>query len=61
LIVRYFLKEREGDVYTVLDAGKEMRKGIKNSKMDFVTTLTLQLAYALRNYRAGLIFTELRE
>jgi len=32
-----------------------MRKGIKNSKIDFATTLTLQLAYALRNYRAGLI------
>jgi len=55
LIVRDFLKEREGDVYIVLDAGKEMRKGIKNSKIDFATTLTLQLAYALRNYRAGLI------
>ena len=55
LIVKDFLKETEGDVYIVLDAGKEMRKGIKSSKIDFATTLTLQLAYALRNCRAGLI------
>ncbi len=55
LIVKDFLKEQEGDVYIVLDAGKEMRKGIKNSKIDFATTLTLQLAYALRTSRAGLI------
>ncbi|MDI6885194.1 MAG: DUF58 domain-containing protein [archaeon] len=55
LIVKDFLKETEGDIYIVLDAGKEMRKGIKSSKIDFATTLTLQLAYALRNCRAGLI------
>ncbi len=55
LIVKDFLKETEGDVYIVLDAGKEMRKGIKSSKIDFATTLTLQLAYALRKCRAGLI------
>ena len=55
LIVKDFLKETEGDVYIVLDAGKEMRKGIKSSKIDFATTLTLQLAYALRKCRLGLI------
>ncbi|MDI6810376.1 MAG: DUF58 domain-containing protein [archaeon] len=55
LIVKDFLKETEGDIYIVLDAGKEMRKGIKSSKIDFATTLTLQLAYALRNCRLGLI------
>jgi len=55
LIVRDFLKETEGDVYIVLDAGKEMRKGIKSSKIDFATTLTLQLAYALRKSRQGLM------
>lgn len=38
-----------------MDAGKEMRKGIKSSKIDFATTLTLQLAYALRKSRLGLI------
>ena len=55
LIVKEFLKETKGDVYIVLDAGKEMRKGIKSSKIDFATTLTLQLAYALRKSRLGLI------
>jgi len=55
LIVKDFLKERESDVYIVLDAGKEMRKGIKSSKIDFATTLTLQLAYAFRKSRLGLV------
>ncbi|MGB3458656.1 MAG: DUF58 domain-containing protein [Halobacteriota archaeon] len=55
LIVKEFLKETKGDVYIVLDAGKEMRKGIKSSKIDFATTLTLQLAYALRKSRLGLM------
>ncbi len=55
LIVKDFLRELEGDVYIILDAGKEMRKGVRNSKIDYATTLTLQLAYALREYRVGLI------
>jgi len=55
LIVKDFLREFEGDVYIILDAGKEMRKGVKNSKIDYATTLTLQLAYALKKYRVGLI------
>ena len=55
LIVKDFLREFEGDVYIILDAGKEMRKGVKNSKIDYATTLTLQLTYALKKYRVGLI------
>jgi uncharacterized protein (DUF58 family) len=55
LIVREFLRESEGDIYIILDAGKEMRKGVKNSKIDYATTLTLQLAYTLRRYGVGLI------
>jgi len=55
LIVKDFMKENEGGVYIILDAGKEMRKGIKRSKIDFATTLALQLAYALRKYPLGMI------
>jgi uncharacterized protein (DUF58 family) len=55
LIVKDFLREVEGDIYIILDAGREMRKGIRNSKIDYATTLTLQLAYALGRYRVGLI------
>jgi uncharacterized protein (DUF58 family) len=32
-----------------------MRKGIKKAKIDYATTLALQLIYALRNKRVGLI------
>jgi uncharacterized protein (DUF58 family) len=55
LIVKDFLREVESDVYIVLDAGREMRKGVKNSKVDYATTLALQLVYALRRYKVGLI------
>ncbi len=55
LIVKDLLRELEGDVYIILDAGREMRKGVRNSKIDYAATLTLQLAYALRKYRVGLI------
>jgi uncharacterized protein (DUF58 family) len=55
LIVKDFLREVEGDIYIILDAGREMRKGIRSSKIDYATTLTLQLAYALGRYRVGLI------
>lgn len=55
LIVKDFLREVEGDIYIILDAGKEMRKGVRNSKIDYATTLTLQLAHNLRKYRVGLI------
>ncbi len=55
LIIKDFIKEREGDVYIILDAGKDMRKGVKTSKIDYATTLTLQIAFALRDHRVGLI------
>jgi uncharacterized protein (DUF58 family) len=55
LIVKDFLREVEGDIYIILDAGREMRKGMRNSKIDYAITLTLQLAYALGRYRLGLI------
>ncbi|AGK61041.1 Uncharacterized conserved protein (some members containing a von Willebrand factor type A (vWA) domain) [Archaeoglobus sulfaticallidus PM70-1] len=55
LIVREFLKEVEGDIYIILDAGFEMRKGVRNAKIDYATTLTLQLISALKRYRVGLI------
>ncbi len=55
LIVKDLFREIEGDVYIILDAGREMRKGVRNSKIDYATTLTLQLVYALRKYRIGLI------
>ncbi len=55
LIVKDLLREIEGSVYIILDAGREMRKGVKNSKIDYATTLTLQLAYVLRSYGVGLI------
>ncbi|HID42171.1 MAG TPA: DUF58 domain-containing protein [Archaeoglobaceae archaeon] len=55
LIVKDFLREVEDSIYIILDAGREMRKGVRNSKIDYATALTLQLAYALRKYRTGLI------
>jgi uncharacterized protein (DUF58 family) len=55
LIVKDFLREKDEDIYIILDAGREMRKGVRDSKIDYATTLTLQLAYALRKYRVGLI------
>ena len=57
LIVKEFLKEREGDVYIVLDATREMRKGIKRAKIDYASTLALHLATLLlkENYSVGMI------
>ena len=55
LIVKDFLREVESDVYIVLDASREMRKGIINSKIDYATALALKLAYVLRNYKVGLV------
>ena len=55
LIVREFLREDEGDVYIILDAGREMRKGVKESKIDYAVTLALALMYVLKRYRVGLI------
>lgn len=57
LIVREFLKERESDVYIVLDATREMRKGIRRAKIDYASTLALHLATLLlkENYSVGMI------
>lgn len=57
LIVREFLKERESDVYIVLDATREMRKGVKRAKIDYASTLALHLATLLlkKNYSVGMI------
>jgi len=53
IIVKDFLREWEGDVYIVLDAGRGMRKGV--GKTRYASTLALQLAYLLRNNRVGLV------
>lgn len=57
LIVREFMKEWEGDIYLVLDATKEMRKGLRRAKIDYASTLILHLATILlkKNYRVGLV------
>jgi len=55
LIVKEFSKEMEGDVYIVLDAGREMTKGVKEAKINYATTLAIQLAYALRGRRVGFV------
>lgn len=57
LIVREFMKEWEGDIYLVLDATKEMRKGLRRAKIDYASTLLLHLATILlkKNYRVGLV------
>ena len=57
LILREFLKEKESDVYIILDATKEMRKGIRQAKIDYASTLALHLATLLlkENYSVGMI------
>ena len=57
LILREFLKEKESDVYLILDATKEMRKGIREAKIDYASTLALHLATLLlkENYSVGMI------
>jgi len=56
LIVREFLREDNVDVYIFLDNTREMRKGIKRAKIDYGSTLVLQLASALLdNYNVGLV------
>jgi len=56
LIVREFLREENVDVYIFLDNTREMRKGIKRAKVDYGSTLVLQLASVLlRKYRVGLV------
>ncbi|AAL80528.1 DUF58 domain-containing protein [Pyrococcus furiosus DSM 3638] len=53
LIIREFLKERDSDVYIVLDETREMRKG----KIDYGSSLALYLTGLLvkAGYRVGLI------
>ncbi|AIF70337.1 hypothetical protein PAP_09810 [Palaeococcus pacificus DY20341] len=57
LIVKEFLKDSESDVYLVLDATREMRKGVKRAKIDYASTLALHMATLLlkRNYSVGMI------
>lgn len=55
LIVKDFLREVESDVYIVLDAGREMRKGIRSSRVDYGTALALKLAHLLGDYRVGAV------
>jgi uncharacterized protein (DUF58 family) len=55
LIVKEFLREVESEIYIILDSGREMRKGIRSSRIDYASILTLQLAYLLRGYRIGLM------
>ncbi len=56
IIVKDFLKEVEEDVYLILDAGREMRKGMKRSRIDYAITLSLYLSkIMMKNYRVGLI------
>ena len=56
LIVREFLREDNVDVYIFLDNTREMRKGIKQAKIDYASTLVLQLASMLLDkYRVGLV------
>ncbi|MEM2726766.1 MAG: DUF58 domain-containing protein, partial [Archaeoglobaceae archaeon] len=51
LIVREFLMEWEGDIYIVLDASREMRKG----KIDYALRLSYQFLNSLRGKKVGLI------
>ncbi|NJE54586.1 DUF58 domain-containing protein [Thermococcus sp. 21S9] len=56
LIVREFLREDNVDVYIFLDNTREMRKGIRRAKIDYGSTLVLQLASVLLdNYNVGLV------
>jgi uncharacterized protein (DUF58 family) len=53
LIVKNFLREFEGGIYIVLDCCRDMRKAVSKSKIDYATTLALQIAFALK--KVGLI------
>ncbi|NJE25879.1 DUF58 domain-containing protein [Thermococcus sp. MV5] len=56
LIIREMLKESDADVYIFVDNTSEMRKGIKMAKVDYASTLALQLATTLiKNYRVGMV------
>ncbi|ACS89080.1 DUF58 domain-containing protein [Thermococcus sibiricus] len=56
LIIREMLKESDADVYIFVDNTNEMRKGIKMAKVDYASTLALQLAATLiKSYRVGMV------
>ncbi|MCO6042248.1 DUF58 domain-containing protein [Thermococcus alcaliphilus] len=56
LIIREMLKESDADVYIFVDNTSEMRKGIKKAKVDYASTLALQLAANLiKSYRVGMV------
>lgn len=56
LIIREMLKESDADVYIFVDNTNEMRKGIRMAKVDYASTLALQLAATLiKNYRVGIV------
>ena len=56
LIIREMLKESDADVYIFVDNTSEMRKGIRMAKVDYASTLALQLATALiKSYRVGMV------
>ncbi|WP_456423060.1 DUF58 domain-containing protein [Thermococcus sp.] len=56
LIVREFLREEDSPVYIVLDNTREMRKGLRKSKVDYGSILALQLATALASkFRVGFV------
>lgn len=57
LIVREFLREKESDIYIVLDSTAEMRKGVRRAKIDYASTLALHLATLLikKGYSVGMV------
>jgi len=56
LIIREMLKESDADVYIFVDNTSEMRKGIRMAKVDYASTLALQLATTLiKSYRVGMV------
>ncbi|ASJ11572.1 DUF58 domain-containing protein [Thermococcus thioreducens] len=56
LVVKDFLREENADVYIFLDNTSEMRKGIKRAKIDYASTLALQLAANLvSRFRVGMV------
>jgi uncharacterized protein (DUF58 family) len=56
LIIREMIKESDADVYIFVDNTSEMRKGIKRAKIDYASTMALQLATNLvKSYRVGMV------
>lgn len=56
LVVKDFLKEENADVYIFLDNTPEMRKGLRRAKIDYASTLALQLAANLvERFRVGMV------